>query len=67
MTLALSAPLIIGGLVLSALANDWADRAYGGALVVCASLALSVPWRSVRGVAFGAAAFAAPILGIVVR
>jgi hypothetical protein len=67
MTLALSTPLIGGGLVLCALADDWPHRAYGAALVICASLAMSVPWRSARGLAFGVAALAGPILGVVVR
>lgn len=66
MTLALSTPLIVGGLVVGALAEDWAHRAYGAALVICASLALAVPWRSVRGAAFGAAALAGPLVSALV-
>jgi hypothetical protein len=67
MTLALSAPLIVGGLILCPLADDWAQRTYGAALVICGSLAMAVPWRSARGLAFGVAALAGPIVGVVVR
>ena len=67
MTLVLSTPLIAGGLVISALATDWPQRTYGGVLVLCASMALAVPWRQLRGLAFGIAALAAPILGTFVK
>jgi hypothetical protein len=63
--MAVSAPLMVGGLVAAALANDWPLRLGGAAMVAGAALALAVTGRRSRWWAWGLAGLG--LLVVVVR
>ncbi|RAK55208.1 hypothetical protein DJ017_12100 [Phenylobacterium soli] len=57
--IAVSAPLMLGGLVAAALADTWPVRLGGAAMVIGASVALAVTGRRARQLSWGLAALGA--------
>lgn len=53
--IAVSAPLMVAGLVAAALASDWLMRLGGGAMVIGGAVALGMTGRRARRVALGLA------------
>lgn len=56
---AISAPLMVAGLIAVAVAQAWAARIGGGAMVIGASLALALTGLRARALAWALAAFGA--------